>query len=143
MATAFRYLTSILFVAVVLQFAFAGYGVFYAEHKVDNHQSVTKAAFDHGFDRHVVTGSVLLAVLLALVIAAFAGRLGSTAVTFSVGLLVAGILQIPLADLGRSVPALGFLHVLNGLAIYAAAGLLAHRSWTTRSAPPLPPPTAA
>jgi hypothetical protein len=139
-ASAFRYLTSILFVAVVLQFAFAGYGVFYAEHKADNHQPVTKAAFDHGFDRHSVTGSVLLAVLLALVIVAIAGHLGSTAVKLSVGLLIAGVLQIPLADLGRSVPALGFLHVLNGLAIYAAAGLLAHRSWTTR---PAPPPTAA
>jgi hypothetical protein len=87
-----------------------------------------------------VLGTILLVVLLALVILAFAGKLGPTAVKFSVGLLVAGILQTFLADLGRSVPVLGFLHVLNGLAIYAAAGLLAHRSWTTQ---PAPSPVAA
>jgi hypothetical protein len=139
-ANAFKYLTSVLFVAVVVQFALAGYGVFYAEHKADNGEPVTKAAFNHGFNAHAVLGTILLVVLLALVILAFAGKLGPTAVKFSVGLLVAGILQTFLADLGRSVPVLGFLHVLNGLAIYAAAGLLAHRSWTTQ---PAPSPVAA
>jgi hypothetical protein len=136
MANAFKYLTSVLFVAVVVQFALAGYGVFYAEHKADHHRPVTKAAFDHGFKAHVVLGSILLVVMLLLVITAVAGHLGATAMKFSVGLLVAGILQLGFAPLGDSVPALGFLHVLNGLAIYAAAGLLAHRSWTTRAAPP-------
>jgi hypothetical protein len=136
MANAFKYLTSVLFTAVVVQFALAGYGVFYAEHKADKHQPVTKAAFDHGFDAHVVLGSVLLAIMLLLVIVAAAGRLGATALKFSIALLIAGILQMIFADIGRNVPALGVLHALNGLAIYAAAGLLAHRTWTTRPASP-------
>ena len=136
MTNAFKYLTSVLFVAVVVQFALAGYGVFYAEHKADKHQPVTKAVFDHGFKAHAVVGSVLLVVMLLLVIVAAAGHLGPTALKFSIGLLVAGILQTLFAVLGRSVPALGFFHVLNGLAIYAAAGLLAHRSWTTKPALP-------
>jgi hypothetical protein len=33
------------------------------------------------------------------------------------------------AALGRSVPVLGFLHIVNALAIYAAAAMLAHRAW--------------
>jgi hypothetical protein len=135
MAKAFKILTSVLFAAVVVQFALAGYGVFYAEHKAE-HAPVTQSAFDHGFKAHVVLGSILLVVMVLLVIAALAGRLGPTPTKFAVGLLVAGLLQFAFAPLGRSVPALGFLHVLNGLAIYAAAGLLAHRSWTTKSALP-------
>jgi hypothetical protein len=34
------------------------------------------------------------------------------------------------ATLGSSVPALGFLHAVNALAIFALSGLLAHRAWT-------------
>jgi len=48
---------------------------------------------------------------------------------------VLALLQFVFAELGRNVPALGFLHVVNALAIYAAVALLAHRTWT-RSGPP-------
>ena len=140
MTKAFKYLTSVLFAAVVVQVALAGYGVFYALHKAGDNASITRDTFDHGFRAHAIVGTLLLVVMLLLVIVAAAGRLGSFAVKFSAGLLVAGILQMVFAELGRSVPALGFLHVVNALAIYAAAGLLAHRTWTTR---PGPPATAA
>lgn len=143
MTNAFKYLTSVLFVAVVVQVALAGYGVFYALHKANDAGSVTKNAFDQGFDAHAVLGTVLLVVMLALVLVAVAGRLGSTALKYSVGLLAAGILELVFADLGRSVPVLGFLHVLNALAIYAAAALLAHRTWTRGVGPAVPPAGAA
>ena len=141
MPQAFKYLTSALFAAVVVQFVLAGYGSFYALDKADG-ATVTKGSIDHGFKAHAVVGTVLLVVMLLLVIVAAAGRLGPTALKFSVGLLVAGILQMVFAALGRNVPALGFLHVVNALAIYAAAGLLAHRAWT-RGMQPSPPTTAA
>jgi hypothetical protein len=130
MTNAFKYLTSVLFVTVVVQVALAGYGVFYALRKTDHGGTVNKHQFDHGFNAHAVLGSIILVVMLLLVIAAAAGRLGPSALKFSIGLLVAGILQLAFAALGRSVPALGFLHVVNALAIYAAAALLAHRAWT-------------
>ena len=138
MNNAFKYLTSVLFVAVVVQVALAGYGVFYALRKANKHGSVTKSAFEHGFHAHAIVGSLILVVMLLLVIAAAAGRLGPTALKFSIGLLVAGILQMVFAALGRSVPALGFLHVVNALVIYAVAALLAHRAWTRGIGTPAP-----
>ena len=143
MTNAFKYLTSVLFAAVVVQVALAGYGVFYVLHKVNKNHSVTKDAFDHGFNAHAVVGTLVLVVMLLLVIVAVAGRLGSTALKFSAGLLVAGILELVFAALGRSVPALGFLHVVDALVIYAAAALLAHRAWTRGLGSAAPPAGAA
>jgi hypothetical protein len=130
MTNAFKYLTSLLFAAVVIQVALAGYGVFYTLHKANEAGSASESAFDHGYHAHAILGTVILVVMILLVVAALAGRLGPSAVKFSVALLVAGILQMAFAALGRSVPVLGFLHVVNALAIYAAAALLAHRAWT-------------
>jgi Family of unknown function (DUF6220) len=136
MANAFKYLTSVLFAAIVVQVALAGYGVFYGLHKAKHDQSASLKTLDHGFSAHAVLGSAIAAVILLLLIAALAGRLGPAALKWSGGLLVLALLQFPFAMLGRSVPVLGFLHVVNALAIYAAAALLAHRTWTTRADPP-------
>jgi hypothetical protein len=45
MTNAFKYLTSVLFVAVVVQVALSGYGVFYALHKANKAGSVTKSSW--------------------------------------------------------------------------------------------------
>jgi hypothetical protein len=134
MRDAFKYLTSVLFVAIVVQVALSGYGVFYTLHKAKHDQSAPLKSFDHGYAAHVVLGSVIAVVILLLLIVAAAGRLGPGALKWSGALLVLALLQFAFASLGRSVPALGFLHVVNALAIYAAAALLAHRTWT-RSGP--------
>lgn len=134
MRATFKYLTSILFVTVVVQVALAGYGVFYAAKKANDDKSVSKHAFEHGFNAHAVLGAAIVVVMLLLVVVAAAGRLGSVWVKWTAGVFLLGILQLVFAPLGRSVPALGFLHTVNALAIYAAAGLLAHRAWTQRPA---------
>ena len=54
MRDAFRYLTSVLFAAVVVQVALAGYGVFNAVDKADDSAS-TKHAVEHGFNAHAIT----------------------------------------------------------------------------------------
>ena len=130
----FRYLTSILFATVVGQVALTGYGAFYAVDKADDDNSVSKDAIEHGFNAHAILGTIIVVVMLLLLIVALAGRLGSQWVKWSAGLLVLGILQVLFAGIGSAVPALGFLHAVNALAIYAAAGLLAHRAWTRRPA---------
>jgi hypothetical protein len=129
---AFKYLTSIIFAAVVVQVALAGYGAFYAVDKADDNDSVSKSAIDHGFNAHAILGTLIVVVMLLLLIVAFAGRLGSRWVKWSAALLLLGILQIVFAAIGGAVPALGFLHAVNALAIYAAVGLMAHRAWTQR-----------
>ena len=76
MRDVFKYLTSLLFVAVVVQVALAGYGAFNAVDKSDDNGSVSKHSVEHGFSAHVVLGTIILAVMLPLVLVAAAGRLG-------------------------------------------------------------------
>src|ERR1700704_4111115 len=108
MINAFKYLTSLLFAAVVVQVALAGYGVFYALHTAKHDQSATVKTFDHGFSAHAALGSVIAVVILLLLIVALVGKLGPAALKWSGALLVLAVLQFPFASLGRSVPALGF-----------------------------------
>jgi hypothetical protein len=139
MRDAFKYLTSLLFVAVVVQVALAGYGAFNATSKADDDTSVAGKTITDGFNAHAVVGTVIVAIMIVLVLVAVIGRLGSPWAQWSSGLLVLGIAQMLLAWLGDAVPALGFLHAVNALAIYAVAAMLAHRAWVRReAAPPAP-----
>ena len=143
MRSAFRWLTSVLFVLVVVQVGLAGYGAFNAIHKADNHP-VTKKTIENGFDPHGVVGTLVLLAMLALLIVALAGHIGPAAVRFTAVLFGLGILQLILGLVSTSVPVIGFLHGINALAIYAASGLLAHRSWTAdRAAAPGATPAPA
>jgi len=125
----FNVLSSLLFAAVVIQVGLAGYGVFDALHKAKS-GPVSKQTIENGFDPHGFVGIVILGVMVLLVLAAAAGKLGQTWLKWSVGLLVLGVIQMILGAVSSSVPVLGFVHGINALAIYAGAGLLTHRAWT-------------
>jgi hypothetical protein len=134
MRQAFKVLTSLLFVAVVVQVGFAGYGAFNAIDKADKDKTVTKKTIENGFDPHGVVGTLVLALMLLLVLTALIGRLGPLYAKWTTGLFVLGLLQMLFAYLGtKSAPVGGFLHGINALAIYAAAALLAHRAWTQKT----------
>ena len=139
MTNAFKVLTSLLFVAVVVQVALAGYGAFYAVDKSDDNGSISKHGVEHGFNAHAALGTVILVIMLLLVIVAAAARLGKPWVQWSAGIFGLGIVQMLLAWLGSAVAALGFLHAVNALVIYAVAALLAHRAWTKLGAAPVAP----
>ena len=54
MRTIYWFWSIVVLVMVVLQIAFAGYGAFYAAHKLsDDGSSITDKTFDHGFGIHV------------------------------------------------------------------------------------------
>jgi hypothetical protein len=130
----FKYLTSLLFVAIVVQVGFAGYGAFNAIDKADKDKTVTKKTIENGFDPHGLVGTLVVAVMLLLVLTALIGRLGPLYAKWTTGLLVLGVLQLVFAYLGtKSAPVGGFLHGINALAIYAGAALLAHRAWTQKT----------
>ncbi len=134
MRQAFKVLTSLLFVAVVVQVGFAGYGAFNAIDKADKDKTVTKKTIENGFDPHGLVGSIVVALMLLLVLTALIGKLGPLYAKWTTGLLLLGILQLVFAYLGtKSAPVGGFLHGINALAIYAAAALLAHRAWTQKT----------
>lgn len=129
MRSVFRSLTSVLFVAVVVQVGLAGYGVFNAIHKAKT-APVAQKALEDDLGAHGVFGYVVLLLMLLLLVVALAGKLGSAESKWSGGIFLLGILQAILGAASISAPALGFLHAMNALAIYAAVALLAHRAWT-------------
>jgi hypothetical protein len=134
MRDAFKYLTSLLFLAIVVQVGFAGYGAFNAIDKADDDKTVTKHAIENGFDPHGIFGTIVILIMLILLIVALVGRIGGLMTRLSAVLLVLGLLQIFFAYLGTVAAWLGFLHGINALAIYGAAAFLAHRAWTQRPA---------
>jgi Family of unknown function (DUF6220) len=133
--TAFRWLTSLLFVAIIVQVGLAGYGAFNAVHKAEK-MSISQKTVEDGFNAHVALGYVIVLIIVLLLIVAAIGRLGATSVRLSGGLLGLGVLQAILGMISESVPAVGALHTINALAIYAVSGLLAHRTWTAERARP-------
>ena len=62
MREAFKYLTSILFLAIVVQVGFAGYGAFNAIDKADKGRTVTKKTIENGFDPHGVIGTLIVGI---------------------------------------------------------------------------------
>jgi hypothetical protein len=133
MRRAFKILTSLLFLAVVVQVGFAGYGAFNAIDKADHGKTVTKKTIENGFDPHGLVGTIVLVLMLLLVLSAALGRLGPLYAKWTTGLVVLGVLQVLFAYLGTKSAPLGFLHGINALAIYALAALLAHRAWTEQT----------
>lgn len=133
MRSVFRSLTSVLFVAVVVQVGLAGYGIFNAIHKAKT-APVTQKALEDDLGAHGVFGYLVLLIMLLLLVVALAGRLGATERKWAGGIFLLGLLQAILGAASISAPALGFLHGINALAIYAAAALLAHKTWTQHSA---------
>jgi heme A synthase len=129
----FRSLTSVLFVAVVIQVGLAGYGIFDAIHKAKT-APLTQKALEDDIGAHGVFGYIVLLLMLLLLVVALAGRLGSSATRWSGGIFLLGVLQAILGASSTSAPALGVLHGINALAIYAGAALLAHRTWSEHRA---------
>ena len=133
MRDAFKYLTSLLFLAIVVQVGFAGYGAFNAIDKADADTTVTKKTIENGFDPHGIVGTIVGIVIILRVIAAFAGTVEPLLRRLALVLLALGILQFLFAYLGTVSAPLGFLHGINALAIYGATAFLAHRAWARQS----------
>ena len=118
MRTVYWVWSMVVLVMVILQIGFAGYGAFYAAHKLeDEGSSITDKTFEDGFGLHIGFGYVVwLAVIVLLAIGVIAGvgrwRLGKHGV---LALLLT--LQILLAWTGGSVPAVRALHPLHAFVI--------------------------
>jgi 4-hydroxybenzoate polyprenyltransferase len=129
--TIYRYWTGVVFLGVLAQIGAAGYGAFYTAHKLrhDNSPGLSHKAFEHGWNFHTGFGYVVIGGMIVLLILGLLARLGKPLIWWPLGLAIAGVLQVVWAAVGRAVPGLGFLHVVNALVIFALSGLIAHRSW--------------
>lgn len=116
---AYRWLTIVFFVGVLVQFVLAGVGVFGidAGPKLDDQSSL---------DPHRALGSLLIAVALVLLVLVAIARPTRIVVVPYVVLFVLAILQMAFAEAGTVG---GGLHVLNAAAIFGVSGWLAHRAF--------------
>ncbi len=121
--------SALLFLLIMIQVGFAGYGSFAVARDVADARTVDEDRFDDLWGLHLGFGYIVILaglVLLALGVAAGIGkwRLGRHGV---LALLL--IVQLFLAWIGEETPEIGFLHPLNALFIFALSGWIAWTEW--------------
>ena len=129
MQTVYRYWAALVFLAVLLQVAFAGYGAFSVANDVDDGGSVNEDRFEDVWGLHASWGYIVILGALILLVIALIARLGKRRVLHTAGLFGLLVLQWILAMIGFDVPGIGALHPVNALFIFAMSGWLAATSW--------------
>ena len=130
MKTVYKWWAAFLLFAVILQIGFAGYGAFYVAEKLDGEgTSIDSSGFEDGFGIHMGFGYLVwLFGIVFLVIGVIAGigrwRLGRHGV---LALLLT--LQVMLAWFGSAVPAIGFFHPVNAMAIFGVLVWVVLDTW--------------
>ena len=123
---ALRYVTSLFFVGVIVQFFLVGYGLFAMKHgaTIDNAKSL---------DAHRGLGWILsefgAILMLILVLLAWPAR---RLLGMWILLAVLAFFQGVLASSGYHHWGLGMLHPVNALLLLGLSGRLAHYAWTAR-----------
>src|SRR5262249_38004722 len=129
------YWAGALFVAILVQIGFAGYGAFFVSSQLeDKGDTLGHGAFDHAWRFHVAFGYILVYATVILFLLGLAARIGRPRIWFALGLGVSGVVQMFLAYLGEDHAKAGFLHPLNALVMVGLSGFVAHRGWTSQTA---------
>jgi Family of unknown function (DUF6220) len=128
--TIYRVWAGLLFVAVLVQIGFAGYGAFFTSSVLkDKGDTLGHESFDHAWRFHTGFGYVVVYATVILLLLGLLARLGRPRIWWPFALAVAGVVQMFLAYLGESHAKAGFLHPLDALVIFTLSGLIAHRAW--------------
>jgi hypothetical protein len=124
---ALRYVTTIFFVGVVVQFFLVGYGLFDMKHgaTIDNAKSLD-AHRGLGWALATYVGPLML-ILVLLVWPKQRKLLGAWIL-----LAVLGFVQAILASAGYKHWGVGMFHPVNAIILLGLSGRLAHYAWTTR-----------
>ena len=128
MNAVFRYWAWIVWVAIIVQIGFAGYGAFFAASEVAD-ASIDEDKFLDGFGLHVGFGYLVVLTGLLLLILAFAARIGKQRLIPVAALFGLLILQVLLAWFGAEVPAIGFFHPINAVALAGVSWWIASTAW--------------
>jgi hypothetical protein len=129
MRAVYRYWSWLVFLAVVVQVGFAGYGAFSVVGDVDDKGSVDEDMLEDGFGLHLGFGYLVILTGLVLLVLALVARNRIKQSAILAGLL---IIQAPLAWIGGSAAAVGFLHPVNALVIFGLSGSIAYAEWQVR-----------
>ena len=147
--TIYRYWTSLVLLAVVVQIAFAAYGGFYAAQKLgdqngsEEQKMISEKAFDHGFGVHTGLGYFIFLGAVVLFLLALVARIGKRRVLWSLAVPIVVALQIVLAWIGESVHGLGLLRGLNALVVFGLTGWLTSQAWLEARTPAVAPAAPA
>jgi len=133
---ALRYVTTIFFLGVILQFFFVGFGLFGMKdgETIDNAKSL---------DAHRAFGFILAdgGAILMLVLVLLAWPTPRKLLGAWILLAVLAALQPALADFHHEW--VGMFHPVNAIILLGLSGRLAYYSWTTRKSTTAPEPAAA
>jgi hypothetical protein len=138
--TIYRYWVTLVWLAVVVQIAFAAYGGFYAADKLgdqsgtDEQKMINEKVFDHGFGVHTGFGYTIFLGAVLLFLIALAARLGKRRVLLALAVPVAVAVQIVLAWISEDVHGVGLLHGLNALVIFGLTGSMTGMAWRQHKA---------
>ena len=128
----YKYFSPLLFLGVLVQIGFAGYGAFFGSASLeDEGSSLPHEAWDHAWRFHVDFGYIVVYGTVLAFLLALLGRIGRPRIWWALALGLSGVVQMFLAYLGEDHAKAGFLHPLNALVILALAGAIAHRTWRT------------
>jgi uncharacterized protein DUF6220 len=126
----YGYWAALLFLGVIVQIGFAGYGAFFvSKHLDDKGASLGHEQFDHAWRFHNGWGYIVVYATVVLLLLGLAARIGRPRIWWALGLAVAGVVQMFLAYLGEDHAKAGFLHPLNAFVILGLSGSIAHRAW--------------
>ena len=121
-------LAVVTLVLIAVQFALAGFGAF----------TMDKTPTDNAYGAHIVLGvviGVMTWLILATVLASRTARTHPRTLRLAITVALLALPVEPLlGDTGQHIPALGALHALNGLAIFALTGWLTGETVRRRAA---------
>jgi hypothetical protein len=134
MRTAYRVLAHLVAIAVVVQAATLAFGIFGIWNDVDAGLVIDDSyEFNAGLVAHGVVGLMVIPLLaLLLLISSFFAKV-RRGITWALIIVGTVLLQIVLAFAGFGVPAIGALHGVNALVIFALA-IVAGRNARTPAA---------
>jgi hypothetical protein len=138
--TVYRYWTTLLWLAVVVQISAAAYGAFYSADKLssqsgpDEGRTISETVFDHGFAFHTAFGYLIFLASVVLLVVALFARLGKRNTWLAAAVPVAVAVQIVLAWISEGVHGVGVLHGLNALFVFGLTGYLTREAWQAQRA---------
>jgi hypothetical protein len=124
----FRVWAWIVWVAIIVQIGFAGYGAFFVASEVED-STIDEDKFMDGFGIHSGFGYLVVLFGLILLLLAFAARIGKQRLLPVAGLFGLLIVQVLLAWFGFEVPAIGFFHPINAVVLAGISYWIASTNW--------------
>ena len=127
----YRGWSALMFLLIILQVGFAGYGAFAIARDVGDAKTINEDKFEDYFGLHMGFGYLVVLAGLIFLLIGVAGGVGKWRLGRHGLLALLLVIQVLLAWIGSEQPVVGFLHPVNALLIFTVAGWIAWGEWRT------------